>query len=272
MRRSMPVLAAALLLFTAAACSGPKRTKILGADDLYARGTMAHDDESYEQAIQNYRMFLDHYPLDPRAEEVERRIADAYFEDEKYPEAIATYSDVQRMHPTSDDQAEVEYRIGQSYRNQMDSVDRDLAAAQNAHERFRSIALRYPGSEQAKKAREQLSEAREHLAARELYVAEFYVNKDAWRAAGARAGEVVIRFPDTSATRDAVVLLETVAAEDNDETLALLARDARTEIEANQATPEDDRRAQFAGPALKVLRMHLEQRKLRPAEARDDAR
>lgn len=267
----MPALAVALSLVTAAACSGPKRTKILGPDDLYTRGTMAHDDESYEQAILNYRMFLDHYPLDPRAEEVERRIADAYFEDEKYPEAIATYSDVQRMHPTSDDQAEVEYRIGQSFRNQMDTVDRDLGAAQNAHERFRSIALRYPGTNEADKAREQLAETREHLAARELYIAEFYENQDAYHAAAIRAGEVVIRFPDTSATLQAVTMLESLAKDEKDETLAMLAKDARAEIEANDAIPESERRSQFAGPALKVLRMHLEQMKLRPAEARDDA-
>ncbi|MEO2168129.1 MAG: outer membrane protein assembly factor BamD [bacterium] len=270
--RSWIVLGFALGLALFPGCSGQKRTRIAGADELYARATMAHDDDSHEQAIQNYRTFLDHYPLDPRAEEVERRIADAYFEDEKYPEAIATYSDVQRMHPISGDQGEVELRIGQSYHRQMDTVDRDLAAAQNAHEHFRSIALRYPGSEEARTARAQLKKTREHLAARELYVAEFYADRDSYRAAAARAGEVVVRFPDTSVTREAVALLEELARDENDATLVTLAQGALAEIDTNAAADDASKRAQFSGPALTVLRMHLEAMKLEPASPRDDAR
>ncbi|MFP6665306.1 MAG: outer membrane protein assembly factor BamD [Deltaproteobacteria bacterium] len=270
--RSWIVFGLALGLAFAPGCSGQKRTRITGADELYAKGTMAHNDESHQQAILSYRTFLDHYPLDPRAEEVERRIADAYFEDEKYPEAIATYSDVQRMHPISGDQAEVELRIGQSYRLQMDTIDRDLASAQNAHEYFRNIALRYPGTEEARNARTRLKETREHLAARELYVAEFYADRDSYRAAAARAGEVVIRFPDTSVTRQAVALLDELAREENDTILVTLAQNALAEIDTNNAIEEESKRAQYAGPALGLLRMHLETMKLAPASPRDDAR
>ena len=54
------------LLVAANACTS-KRVRVPAADEVYARGTIAHDDESYEAAIREYRFFLDHYPLDPMA-------------------------------------------------------------------------------------------------------------------------------------------------------------------------------------------------------------
>ena len=257
------------LLVAANGCSS-KRLRVPAADEVYARGTMAHDDESYEAAIREYRFFLDHYPLDPRAEEVERRVADAYFEDGMYPEAIATYGHFQHMHPTSADQALIEYRIGEAYRLQMDTVDRDLASAQNAHERYRNLALRFPNTAQAQKARDQLAETREHLAERELYVAEFYADNDQYRAAATRAGEIVLRFPDTTITEEAVALLQSLAVEENDQTLDALSRNALEELEANNAIADPDKRSAYAGPALQLLRLHLEQFKTQPAAARTD--
>ena len=258
-----------VLLAMATACNS-KRVRVPAADEVYARGTMAHDSESYESAIREYRFFLDHYPLDPRAEEVERRVADAYFEDGLYPEAIATYGHFQHMHPTSADQALIEYRIGEAYRLQMDTVDRDLASAQNAHERYRNLALRFPDTAHADRAREQLAETREHLAQRELYVAEYYAENDQYRAATTRAGEVVIRFPDTAVTESAIALLQTLAEEEKDQTLDTLSDNAMAELKANASIPEDEQRPLYAGPALKLLRLHLEQFKTQPATARTD--
>lgn len=259
------------LLVVGSACN-TKRLRVPGADEIYTRGTMAHDDESYESAIREYRFFLDHYPLDPRAEEVERRVADAYFEDAMYPEAIATYGHFQHMHPTSADQALIEYRIGESYRLQIDTVDRDLASAQNAHERYRNLALRFPGTRHAERAQKQLAETREHLAQRELYVAEYYAENDQYRAAATRAGEIVIRFPDTAVTQSAIKLLHTLAEEENDQTLDTLSINALAEIEANATanTPESEKRSVHTGPALRILRLHLEQFKRQPATARAD--
>ena len=256
------------LLIAGSACNS-KRVRVPAADEVYARGTMAHDDESYEAAIREYRFFLDHYPLDPRAEEVERRVADAYFEDGMYPEAIATYGHFQHMHPTSSEQALIEYRIGEAYRLQMDTVDRDLASAQNAHERYRNLALRFPNTNHAKRARDQLAETREHLAQREMYVAEFYADNDQYRAAATRAGEIVLRFPDTAVTEEAVALLQTLAKEENDQTLDTLSGNAMAELKANHAE-DGEKRSAFAGPALQLLQLHLEQFKAQPAAARTD--
>ena len=141
MRDLAPVVLAAIL---AGLCGcGPDIVEVAPADDIYAAATKDFEDEDYSAAVQRYRQFLDHYPLDPRTQEVEYRIAEAHYRDESYAEAIAAFSDFQRMYPTSPRLPEVEYTIAQAHMDQMDAIDRDLASARNAHERFRSVMLRY---------------------------------------------------------------------------------------------------------------------------------
>ena len=42
-------------------------------------------------------------------------------------------------------------------------------------------------------------------------------------------------------------------------------------MDANAAIEDETERKQYTGPALRVLRMHLEEMKLAPASPRDDA-
>src|SRR6185295_7374416 len=114
---------------------GSRKPPLKPADDLYSAGSEFHEKEYYDAAIEQYKLLLDNYPLDPRAEEIELKIAQAHYKNEAYPEAIAAFSDFQRMHPTSTRLPEVEYSIGQAYSDQMTTIDRDLAAATNASQR-----------------------------------------------------------------------------------------------------------------------------------------
>ena len=201
--RSILVLAAVAL---AAACSSEK-VQVAPPDELYRQATQDFVDGNYSISIQTYKYLLDHYPLDDRAEDVELRIAEAQFADGAYPEAIASYTDFQRMHPTSPRLAEVEYQIGMAYVGQMDTIDRDLNAAANAHARFESVIVRFPKSEYAKRAKEQLKAVREHLASRELYVAQFYIHQGNHAAARIRVGNMLVTYPETNAATDAIALI-----------------------------------------------------------------
>ena len=89
-------------------------------------------------------------------------------------------------------------------------------------------------------------------------------------AAATRAGEIILRFPDTTITQEALALLQSLAVEENDQTLDALSRNALEEVEANNAVTDPDKRSAFAGPALQLLRLHLEQFKTQPAAARTD--
>lgn len=224
----LAVAAAVVVAGIGAACS-PTPIVVRPADDLYNEGREYQENGYHDAAIDDYKQLLDHYPLDPRAEEVELLIAQAHYANEAFPEAIASFSDFQRMHPTSPRLPEVEYTIGQSYMDQMDTIDRDLSAAANATSRFESVTQRYPSSEYADKARKQLRATREHLAARELYIATFYLGRGKLPAARGRFIELLARYPETTAARDGTERVAAQARAEGDDELAALAEAALQE-------------------------------------------
>jgi outer membrane protein assembly factor BamD len=238
-------LAALLALVLASACGSSKQV-VLPADDLYRAGTQYEQEEYFDAAIDQYKLLLDNYPLDDRAEEVELRIAKVHYANESYPEAIAAFSDFQRMHPTSPKLPEVEYTIGQAYMAQMDTIDRDLGAGNNAALRFESVITRYPRSEEAVQAREKLRETREHLASRELYIANFYYRRGKTRAARGRIIQLVSRYPETPAAQDGLRRLADDARSEGDEELAGLA-DAALQERIGAAQAEAANEAAAAG-------------------------
>lgn len=248
-----------LLASLAPSCSR-ERIVVAPADDIYAAATKDFEDGNYEVAIERYRQLLDHYPLDPRGEEVEYRIAQAHYRDGAYAEAIAAFEDFRRMYPTSPRLPEVEYLIGQAHMDQMGTVDRDLSAAREAHDFFRSVILRYPGTEFSRKAAEQLRACREQLARRDLYVAQFYLHEEKSRAADARILDLLDRYPDTEAAIDALHELAATARDREDEHLAELADRAAAELEAAHADQGEEvviGRELPGGESLRELRAVL---------------
>lgn len=220
--RSVPGLVVLAAVVAASGCSSDK-VQVAPPDELYRQATQDYVEGNYGISIQTYKYLLDHYPLDPRAEDVELRIAEAHFADEAYLEAIAAYTDFQRMHPTSPRLAEVEFQIGMAYVGQMDTIDRDLNAAANAHARFESVIVRFPNSDYAKRARDELKAVREHLAARELYVAKFYARKGHSAAIRTRVATLLVTYPETESANEAIALVAADARASGDEDLAALA-------------------------------------------------
>ena len=252
-------LLALALLVSSLAVSGCSKSAIPieAPDELYKQAVRDHADEDYDFAVENYRELLDHYPLDPRAEEIELRVAHAHMANDSHPEAIAAFSDFQRMHPTSRHLPEVEYRIGESYVAQMDSVDRDLNAAKNAHQRLQGVLARYPGGEFSQQARETLDFVREHLAGRQLYIADFYFERDSYEAGWARTAVVMNRFPETTTAAEAAQRLSEEAESRGDDQTAQLAGKAAVELEESRPEKLAPNLRYNVGPALLALRAHL---------------
>ncbi len=77
---------------------------------------------------------------------------------------------------------------------------------------------------------------REHLASRELYVAEFYARKGNHQATRTRAGNLLVTYPETQAAVDAMAVVASDARSAGDDDVAQLADAAYTEASANPET------------------------------------
>jgi outer membrane protein assembly factor BamD len=197
---------AVLLLALCTACSwlNWNRRPVVPSDKLWTDADRAMQDEAYEVAIQNYKKLLEQYPFDPNAEEAELKIAEAYFNSGRYPEAIAAFGDFERMHPTSDNLAQIEYRRGMAYLAQHRSSDRDQQAIKNALDSFKNVVDRYPDTPWASRAALRVRECREELASHDAGIARFYLQRGSLRSAESRLRGLLVDYPETTATAEAL--------------------------------------------------------------------
>ena len=215
------VLAAACAVAVAASGCGLK--KKLTAFEYFGHARDEFQEGAYQLAIQDYRELLDQYPFSDQAEEAELGIAYAHFMAGNYAEAVAAFTDFQRRHPTSPYLPFVGYTLGQCYARQMNPVDRDQGASMNAHNYFSTVAQQYPTSPFAELAREQLARCRSTLAGHELYIADFYANRDNRKAAEMRLLNLLVRYDDTDTAADALHELGRLYREDSNPERAALA-------------------------------------------------
>jgi outer membrane protein assembly factor BamD len=194
-------LAALLVAVLVAAGCGPKKKQI-PAEQLWSEANQAFDEESWEYAVERYKLLLEQYPFDPNAEEAELRIARSHYLSGRYPEAIAALGDFERMHPTSQNLPFVEYHLGMSYLAQSSTSDRDPAPHPSALAYFRTVIDRFPASPWAERSRLRLRECRESLAKHDAGIAAYYLTRGNLRAAEGRLRGLLQEYPDTAAAGD----------------------------------------------------------------------
>jgi outer membrane protein assembly factor BamD len=194
--------AAFALVIGAAACGGKKAPA--PSDTLWSQADQAMQDEAWDEAVKNYKALLGQYPFDPKAEDAELKVAEAYYNAKRYPEAIAAFGDFERMHPTSDNLAQIEYRRGMSYLAQHRSSDRDQQSIKSAAEAFSNVVDRHPGTPWAARAELRLRECHEELAGHDADIAAYYLRRGSLRAAEARLRGLLTDYPDTDATARAL--------------------------------------------------------------------
>ncbi len=144
-------------------------------------------DERYEIALQRYQDIKNKFPYSQFATKSELAIADVYFKQESYAEAQVSYQSFRDLHPKHPQIDYVVFRIALSYYHQVpESIDRDLSLANDAISFFREIEEKFARSAFAKEAEEKHLELVKKLAAKEEYIADFYLKRKAWGSALSR--------------------------------------------------------------------------------------
>ncbi|GAB4127287.1 MAG: outer membrane protein assembly factor BamD [Sideroxydans sp.] len=216
MLRSLTVF----LLLTLAACSSaPTRDdNALSADELYSQAKEALDDEQYERAIQRLEKLQSRYPYGRHAQQAQIEIAYAYYKKGEPAPALATLDRFIKQYPRSDALDYVYYLKGLVNFNEnlnsffstlfgQDPAERDPGALRDSFDAFRELVTRYPDSRYAADARLRMQYLLITLARHEIGVASYYLRRGAYVAAINRAQGVLIDYPNTPQTRDALQIM-----------------------------------------------------------------
>ncbi|MCB9657593.1 MAG: outer membrane protein assembly factor BamD [Polyangiales bacterium] len=145
----------------------------------------------------------------------ELRIADCKFEQKQYAEAIAGFREFIRFRPSHVEVVYARYRIAESYYAQIPadwflvppSWERDQGSTREALSQLRRFILDFPEDTRVPEARRMEQRCLALLAEHELYAAEFYRSRRAYRATIARVQTLLATYHGSGVEPRALLLL-----------------------------------------------------------------
>jgi outer membrane protein assembly factor BamD len=196
---------ARVLLFVAlCACAGGKDgvdiTKpVTGAEasnaaKAYEKGLQEKKDQNPLEATRYFEYVRNNFPYSQYASLAQLAIADMAFERDDWSVAATQYQEFVKSHPSHPKADYAAFRVGLAYFNDRPSnvfilppdYEKDQGPVRQALEALNRFVNTYPKSDFAPKARQMIADCREHLAAHERYVADFYWKREQWRGAAGR--------------------------------------------------------------------------------------
>lgn len=180
------------------------------ATELYEAGLKHMQRGYYTRALEEFNRVRNYFRDDPLSVKAELAIADVYFKKGDFEQARFAYEEFATYHPRHENLDYVTWRTGQSiYKRASKFAGRDQTATRNAVNVWTGFDTRFPDSEHADDVARLLGRARNRLAAKELFIARFYADRDAWGAVADRTRGLVTRYPDAASVPDALQLLGT---------------------------------------------------------------
>lgn len=232
------VLIASLMLFvpwaTADAASRDDSARYAKRSpvEIYERGLRSLRRGYYTRALEDFNRVRNYHRDDPISVKAQLAIADVYFKKHDFEQARFAYEEFATYHPRHENLDYVTFRIGLSiYKRAPLAAGRDQTATRSALNTWSGFDSRYPGSAHADDVARMSGKARDRLARKELRIAQFYQNRDAWGAVQGRTETLVRRYPDSAYVPEAYALLATARHAWGDVDGAKEARDRLAEQE-----------------------------------------
>jgi outer membrane protein assembly factor BamD len=121
-----------------------------------------------------------------------------------YTEAITSAKRYLALYPGSEDAAYAQWMIGQSYFNQIPDVYRDQKSTMQAMQAMQELVDRYPDSQYAPEARKRLDITKDQLAAKEMEIGRYYLERRQYIGAINRFKMVVQTYQTTRHIEEAL--------------------------------------------------------------------
>ncbi len=187
------------------------------AEVLYHDAKKNLNDGGYEEAIKQFETLQSHYPYGRYAQQAQIEIAYAYYKQNEADSAITAADTFIKQYPNNPHVDYAYYVKGLAnftadvglfgFTFGQDPTERDPKAAQDSFAAFKDLGTRFPSSKYAPDARLRMQYLLNALAKYDIHVASYYQRRGAHIAAVNRAKEVLTLYPNTPATRDALLIL-----------------------------------------------------------------
>jgi outer membrane protein assembly factor BamD len=203
------LIAAAILSLYAAGCSStndaaklalnpdPPAKMYADADSLLSKG-------AYSDAAKKFEDLDRTHPYSPEARRAMVMAAYAYYKASKYPEAVAAGKRYTTLHPGTKDAALAHHIIASANFDEIKDPERDQTATRKALAELKLLVQRYPDSPYTKQAVNRVRIAENILAAAEMNVGRYYLNRKNYVGAINRFKTVVAEYQTTPQVEEAL--------------------------------------------------------------------
>ena len=233
-------------------------------EQFYRRALDQLNSQNFSGAIATYQALESRFPFGRFAEQSQIEIVYAYYRNSDVEAARAAADRFIRLHPDSENIDYAYYMKGLSSFNQdnsflnrflpIDQTKRDPGRARESFTDFAQLIALYPDSPYAADARARMIFLRNNLAAYEIHVANYYLERRAYIAALRRGQYVVENFQETPAVADGIaVMVECylrLGLNDLADTSLALLRDHYPEHAAFDADGEFTVRSEITNPSV----------------------
>ncbi len=185
------------------------------AERAYAYAMEDFRDENCLDAEPAFRKVWRNYSYSRYAALAELRVADCLLIEQKHVEAISAYREFIRSRPSHSEIPYAEFKIAEAYVEQIPddwllsppAYQRDQGPTRRALKQLRHYIMEYPNHTRVKDAKRLARRALSLLAEHEMYVADFYLDRDQPRAAVSRLQVVLNAYQGSGVEARAYLLL-----------------------------------------------------------------
>ncbi|WP_127470945.1 outer membrane protein assembly factor BamD [Thiomicrorhabdus aquaedulcis] len=186
-------------------------------EEFYTAATEAFQDGQWDTATQNYEKLKAYFPYGEFAEQSYLELAYSYYKYDEPESAIRELEEFVRLYPKHPQLAYAYYlkalaadSVNKSWLDKYitDPATRDVKSTQRAFTFYNDVLARFPQTPYATQSAQRLIVLSNQMARHEVFVAEFYYNKQAYLAAANRAQSVIENYPRASSTHKALQIME----------------------------------------------------------------
>lgn len=178
--------------------------KVEPAEKLYEEADQLLTAGSYDTAAKKFEDVDRLHPYSPLARRSIVMAAYANYKGGKYPQAIAGGRRYATLHPGTKEAALAQHVIAMSYFDQIADPKRDQKRTKKALVALKTLVRRYPNSRYSKDAKNRIRIAEDVLAAADMHVGRYYLNRKNYLASINRFKSVVKNYQRTRHVEEAL--------------------------------------------------------------------
>lgn len=198
--------AVALMLLALAGCGGSKQKAYIEkpVGDLYNKAMDDMASGYYQTAAKEFDKVQNQHPYSVWATKAQIMSAFALYRAGEYNRAIIAANEFIRLNPGDRDTPYAYYIKALCYYVQITDVGRDQRMTHEAMGALKQVVNRYPNSKYAEDARLKINFVRDHLAAKEMSIGRYYLDRGDYLAAMNRFKRVIRDYQTTSDVPEAL--------------------------------------------------------------------